>query len=170
MGLAWWGASAPPESVVVHSLGGSYAHPYSGILPWMPKILPPSLLVQESAPTWSLGWELLSHKYPAADTLCKRQQNWSVAQENKGFSCLRDKEITSAMVRERAGAAVPSAPEGRGCPQWYLLPPCWEGARAQPLQAAVPLTLTWKLPMRFQWSGTCSDIQSKGRACWEGHR
>lgn len=70
-----------------------------------------------------MGWELLSHKYLGPDPLCKRQQNSSVEGERKEeFSSFRDEEITSAMVRERAGAASPSAPGGRGCPQWHLLP------------------------------------------------
>lgn len=35
--------------------------------------------------------------------------------ENKEFSCLREKEITAPVVRERVGSAVPSALGGREC-------------------------------------------------------
>lgn len=80
-----------------------------------------------------------------------RQQNSSIEWERKGkkeLSCLRFKECRKG----KGWGCSAKCSHGQGdarlpFPQRYLLHPCREGAQAHLMQAAVPLTPTWQLPV-----------------------
>lgn len=87
--------------------------------------------------------------------------------ENKDFSCLRDKEITPAVVRGQSWGCSAKCSWRQGKPQWFLVVPADREPRHSYCrqQCPSPRPGSCLCPLSLLWSGMCSEVQSKGRAC-----